>query len=496
MPKIGKVVLIGTADRLLAYARSEAERVRIGDKYGWLSGSDYRPSVVADNVSNAISKPDEYFPFVFRHLSATIVGGGSWKATEFPALVLKAAASLLTNKPVFVNHELEISNLVGVNGNIEFVGGYKAEDGTDIPAGLEGPIWIDGLLHQDLTRKLSAFPVPHIQSVSVTVSYNWEPSHTFKNRDGQEDDWAFEMQIGSMVDGKMVRRVATEILDFVETSFVYLGADPFAKIIDAKGDPLNVEKSAIVGKSEFSKDPLMQLYKDESIMYIMEDDVNSKNLLYLKERINNSFSKSGKFSNQHSNTTNMDKLLAAFAKKMGKEVSELSVEMIADFMFLPTAEHATLVQADKDFKALKPLNEKAVADLASAQTALSKFESICKTTELDALNTDIPFADVIGFAKLGKASMVAKKEEVIRLYKITLKADEKADDAILATFDKADDAALTAFIKQYGGTVVGQFAGHCKDCGSDKINYRSSQEDEQPVKVEVGRESMADRKRR
>lgn len=494
--KQGKLILVGNPDKLLYFAKNAAEKKKMMEQYGWMN-PDYRPTEVAESVLTAISKPDEYFPFVFRHLSSTIVGGYSWKATEFSDKVLKAAAQLLTYKPVYVNHELETSNIVGVNGKIEFVSGYTAPDGTRIPGGLEGPIWIDGLLHQDLTRKLSAHPIPHIQSVSVSVTYNWEPSHEFTNRDGQPDEWEFENRIGTMVDGKMVRRMVTEIIDFYETSLVFLGADPYAKILDEKGNPINVEKSAIVGVKEFSKDPLVDLYKKENLMFIEEQSMSKENLLHLIERVSSSFSKTGNSKHSPSNANSkMEKIIAALAKKLNKPEADITAEMVESYTFVSTADYTAMKTAADSAPILKTGKETAEASLLTANETIGKLTKIAKVEDLVELEKIVPLESIVEFAKSGKSKFDKLKAEVVRLYKLTV-GEGKEDAAILATFEKADEPALSAFHKQYGGKAIEQFGGSCVDCGSEHITFRKSvEEGQEEKKDEVNGESMAEKFRR
>jgi len=253
MKRKGKVTLFNTANNILYAPQFIAKATGKKMNFSW-DNEDYRQAIVVPGLENAIAKPEDFIAFPFRHLSATIVGAWSWKATEFTEAVLKAAVPLLKHKPACVNHNLEISNIIGLNGEAVWSPAFK-QNGITIPGGIDAPIWVDGKMHQDITRKLSGFPVPHIQSVSVTVVYEWEPSHTFVNREGDEDEWMFESRIGTMVDGSMVRRIATKIEDFYETSLVFLGADPFAKIFNDKGELINVEKSGIVGKQNFNKEP-------------------------------------------------------------------------------------------------------------------------------------------------------------------------------------------------------------------------------------------------
>lgn len=468
MQRTGKLVLLGSYDKhLLYFPHTQEERKKALAEFSW-SGEDYRQSGVINNASDAVAKPEDFIPFYFRHLSSTIVGGYSWKATEFSDAVLKKAAALLSKKPVYVNHEMEVGNIVGVNGDIKFVPAQKV-NGEVIPGGLEGAIWIDAKLHTDLCRKLTAFPVPHIQSVSVTVSYNWEPSHVFKDRSGDVDEWEFEYQIGTMVDGKMVRRVVTEIIDFYETSLVYLGADPFAKILDAEGKPINVEKSAVVGAKEFNKDPLSEIYKKANVMYIKDDGIESKNVLHLKSQMKEGFSKTGKSEpNQKSiNDQKMEKFVKAIAEKLGKSAEDLTPEMLEGFSIVKKEELVA-------FKSEKEAREKAEGELLAAKGTIEKFEAICKTEELEAFGKEVAPAEVRALSKLGSEVLISKRSEVVRLYKLSV-GEGKEEQAVVDTLQKAEGAALDGFLKQYGSSTMEQFGGKCSECGSEKVTFRKSE---------------------
>src|SRR5210317_758975 len=71
---------------------------------------------------------------------------------------------------------------------------------------------------------------PSVHSVSVTVTFEWKPSHKF------EDENEFYGKLGTYDDkGELVRRVVTKIHAYHEISFVAHGADPYAqKIVDGK----------------------------------------------------------------------------------------------------------------------------------------------------------------------------------------------------------------------------------------------------------------------
>lgn len=479
--RTGKLILQNDFNSsFLFYPKTEEEK----NSFSW-ANEDYRQSKVAASIEGAVSKPEEYLPFYFRHLSATIVGAYSWKATEFSEAVLKKAASKLTHKPAYVNHELEIGNIVGVNGQIQFAKSKKLEDGTTIPGGLEGPIWVDARLHQDLCRKLTGYPVPHIQSVSVTVTYNWEPSHEFTDRSGEVDEWEFERRVGTMVDGRMVRRVVTEIVDFYETSFVYLGADPFAKILDADGNILNIEKESIVGDSSFDKDALSEMYKKDNVMIIKNSELDSENILNLKKSFASNFSKSGNFGKDDekekqklSKEEEMEqKLIAAFAKLTGKKEEEITPELIEGYSVVTKEELDSYKAAKADLDGKETEVTKLEGELADAKGTVDKFTKICSVEEIEDFEKEVDFSQVRKMAKFGSDVFAAKREECVRLYKLSV-GEGKESQAVIDTINKSDKDALEGFLTQYGTSLHETFGAKCKECGSEEVSFRTSKEEE------------------
>lgn len=484
----GKIILLGGAgngtSNLIYYPKDKKELAKLRQNFSW-ANEDYRQAVINEDINNAIAKQEDFLPFYFRHLSATIVGAWSWKATEFTDSVLKKAATLLAYKPAYVNHELEIGNIVGVNGQISYVGASKAADGSIIPGGLEGPIWVDGKLHTDLCRKLTAFPVPHIQSVSVTVSYNWQPSHEFTNREGELDDWEFEMRVGTLgTDGKMVRRVVTEITDFYETSFVFLGADPYAKILDQDGKPFNIEKSAIVGAKMFDKDPLSDLYKQQNTMFLEENSLSKENILHLNKSITNNFSKIG----NSKNNSSMKKIALVGKKEdYAQDIIDALKEQNFEVSFIETKDNASELQqlnADKT----KLSNE-----LKTATDKIVEFEKIAKHETLVELAKEVELSEVVTLAKFAKKTISARKEECVRLYKLSV-GDGNEVEAVIDTINKANEEALDGFLKQYGSKTIETFGAKCKSCGSTEVSFRTSK-NEESGDDKPQRESLAEQTR-
>lgn len=477
--RTGKLVLQNDfKSSFLFYPKTEEEK----KSFSW-ANEDYRQSKVAASIEGAVSKPEEYLPFYFRHLSATIVGAYSWKATEFSEAVLKKAASKLTHKPAYVNHEMEIGNIVGVNGQIEFKKSKKLENGEVVPGGLEGPIWVDARLHQDLCRKLTGFPVPHIQSVSVTVTYNWEPSHEFTDRSGEVDEWEFERRVGTMVDGEMVRRIVTEIVDFYETSFVYLGADPYAKILDADGNLINIEKESIVGNKSFDKDPLVDMYKNDNLILIQSQELEEEKLLNLKKSFIAGFSKSGKSEQETfiKEEEEMEKkLIAAFAKITGKKEEEITPELVEGFSVVSKEDLESYKKAELEAAKVEDLQAK----LTAAESTVEKFSKICNVEEIEAFEKEVEFSEVRKMAKYGSDVFAAKREECVRLYKLNV-GEGKESQAVIDTINKADDEALGGFLEQYGASLHETFGATCKDCGSKEVSFKSSKEESEEEETEV-----------
>lgn len=451
----------------------EAQQVRDSKEFGW-SNEGYRQAIINPDISQAIPVPEDFLPYLFRHISATIVGAGTWKATEFTEEVLKKARKLLEFKPAFVNHELETGNIIGATGKAVFTPAFKAKNGQLIAAGLDAPIWIDAKLHPDICRKLSAFPVPHIQSVSITVIYEWEPSHSFTDSSGNEDEWVFENRIGTIVDGKMVRRIVIKIIEIYETSLVWLGADPYAKILDENGDPINVEKSAIVGASQFESDPMVDRYKKHGTIFLADSCITKENSIDLSAKLVSSFG--GTPSKIPVKVNQMDNVIKIYiAAQLGITEDEVSVAMLGEYSLTKKDQLKTL----KDNAGKVTGLDIQVVDLEkerdTAKGQVTDYEAIIPHKELEALGKDVDLPKLVAMAKFGKTIFDEKRELCIKNYKLTLKDDEKEDEKVIDLINKADSDGLEVYMKQYGATVLEESKATCTACGNgDNITYRSS----------------------
>lgn len=463
-------------------ANNKDELKLMRSQFGLFGGDNYRQALVNTNLEDAVPKQEDFLPFWFRHISATIVGGYTWKATEFPEKVLKKSTPMLSLKPVFVNHDLQVSNIIAGIGQTKWTNGFKSSDGVKVPPGIDAPIWVDGRLHPDICRKLAAFPVPHIQSVSVTVTYEWEPSHVFEDREGNEDTWLFESRIGQMVDGEMVRRVATEILEYYETSLVWAGADPFAKILNEKGEPINIEKSAIIGMQKFSDDPLVSLYKEQNRYFVNDSCFSIIKKIDLQREVigkitkTENFSQTPKRNETNSKTLKMDELINFLAEKLNVKPEEVTTELLEKYSLVPVDDHNSLVNLKKaagdieKFKALKTAKETAESEVETLKADKTKLEGEKTTLETEKTEN----ASLVTFAT---ERLKAAKDEALRLLKLSKKGEEP-DKSIVSLIERAetekDFNSLNGMILQYGGKAFDTFEGKCNECGSLNIGFRSS----------------------
>lgn len=474
--KNGKLTLVGDSNKLLFYPdpKSDDEKKKYAMKFGWLS-SDYNQAMLQD-PSKAIAQPGDFIPFMFRHISATIVGAGTWKATEFTEASLKDAVKrkLLNMKPAYVNHELEVGNIIGVAGEAEYQPAFKDASGQQIPGGIIAPIWVDSVCHTDLCRKLTAFPVPHIQSVSITVAYEWEPSHLFETRDGDYDYWAFEDKVGTYVDGKMVRRIVTNIIEIYETSLVWLGADPIAKILDENNQPINVERSAIVDKSAYDADPLKHLYNKEKstgVYFVSDTNFTKQNTIDLTKNIFENLGNSGNLNNEEMK----NEVALKIAEMLGKKPEEIT---LADLTAFGKIDDASKTKID-GYDQLKKDHDTHKLAAETAKANLDKYAEIVPADKIDELAGKVELKSVVAMAEYGKAQLDHKRKEAVRLYKLKTKEADQTPE-LIAAMEKADEKTVDGYIKSYGGGVLEDYEATCTKCNSSEhISMRSSVETEE-----------------
>ena len=172
----------------------------------------------------------------FRILSETVVGKDSYKASDFSIQnVLKDSVQKLVGIPVYLNHSIyRVENSIGTIVKAYYQEAMTDDEGKFIPGGINATLRINAKDNPRIANALLA-ESPYIYSGSVTVSFLWKPSHDMED---------FRWMIGEKADdGTIISRQATEILDYFEYSLVWLGADPYAKMI-SNGKPYHVDWSS------------------------------------------------------------------------------------------------------------------------------------------------------------------------------------------------------------------------------------------------------------
>jgi len=452
--------------------------------FGLFGGSSDANKFYPDlNVpKDLIPKPEDFIKVPFRLLSATTVGGGSWKATDFSnEQVLKQSMAKLNGKPVYYDHDQDLMNWVGIIEGVKWTEA-RTENGEFIPAGIDGIISIDAKTSPKIARGVL---IGAIFSNSVTVSFDWKPSHEF------ESDNDFYNNMGKKgSDGNMVRRVVTQIHDYFESSLVWLGADPFAKQIKEDGSLVNIDSSNVVKSYDKEDASIIKSYNDEK-KYQVSFCLN-KNVLSLSRNSNN---------NKSDSKMKFTEFIAMFTTLFGYDEAklremlglakdaEITQEAFSSFL----KQEPKVIEADKDKVAFAD----AIAGLSSVKAVFgdafkfadAKVEGIrlVKEDDYTKLETEAGKVEQLtkdkatlegkvtsleSDAKIGKDFVSLKRNEVKRLYKTTV--GEAADDAVLKLMDEANPDALEGLLKQYTKGATVKFSGKCKSCGSDEFEFKST----------------------
>ncbi len=398
------------------------------------------------NVLPPIPQESDYVSIPFRLLSATIVGSGTWKSTSFENEdVLKASIPMLEGKPAFTNHEIwDVQGAIGTIQNVRWEDSFTDDKGNVIPPGIVGEYIIDGKQYPDLVRKLVGVPeagiMPAVNGSSVTVRYMYVPSHDFQ---GPDAEWQFERNIGTVIDGKEVTRVVTEIVEYRESSIVNFPADKFARNRMGK-EPKKQSgggmMSATLSLSEESDD-VRQVYQEGS--YQVDLDEMPVQVVTTKAQ---------KQDNPTENTT------------QANESDALVIQL-----------KAQIEDAKKDSDAQKVVmhrNQKTIENLQANTVSLAKQVADLQT-QLTAYKEKV--SGLEPRAILGDAYLIETRKEVKRLYGLSAKDD--INDNMLKIFDEADIDSLQAFKQEYAKKAEEAHALTCKKCGGKDVSRQSSNED-------------------
>lgn len=202
------------------------------EKLGWFSDppsfTQYYPEVTPEDL---MPKEEDYVYPLYRMLSEVTVRPSN--PIFFPKSVLKASMNKLVSQTVYPDHQAITGNGLGVVMEVYYQEAYNIEGYGVVPAGINGVLRIDGKSHPTIARGTMENP-PTNHSTSVTVAFKWEKSHP------EMDDDTFWVKMGSRDSkGKLIQRIASEIINYQELSLVPHGADPFAKRLDSSGKLLS-----------------------------------------------------------------------------------------------------------------------------------------------------------------------------------------------------------------------------------------------------------------
>jgi len=400
----------------------------------------YYPDVSPEDL---MPKETDFIYPIFRCLSATVVWKG-YKPIDFSKPgVLKSAMKMLVGQTINVDHETALGNGIGVVKSVAWNESYTV-DGVVVPAGINGEFMIDGKSNPRLARGMMMKP-PSIHSNSVSVRFEWEPSHKLKSDD------EFYSKLGSRdADGNLYRLIVTKIQQFTETSLVAHGADPFAQIVN--DGQINNAKYAN-GVYNFSATDATGNevkayhqfdYKSDLTVDLSQDTIPNK--------LNNNF-------NTNENEESMELI------KQLETILGLSEDSLKD------ADQAKLSEAITNFStsAVTVATSELETKLQTAQD-----ENATLTTDKETLTQEVAALKIKEAVALKYEGILeAKRVEAKRLYQLSKGEDAKAD--ISAMLDTCEESILDSLSSDYLKEAELKYPSSCKKCGSHEINKASFQ---------------------
>lgn len=424
--------------------------------------------------------PEDFLYVPFRLISATMVAAGSWRATYFPAKVLKKATNMLLKKGVFTDHDDRPKNWTGYVAKTQWQNETK-QNGQTIPGGINGLLAIDTTIerNRDVAKGIINGAV---YSNSVGIFFSYKMSHDYDNV------WEFRERVGTIhEDGRMVHLEVTDVIDIYETSLVNLGADPYAKRIGDNG-LINVDNGGVY--EGFSKDSMKLSFKKEyeTNKFNISCGLN-KNVLLLtgKEDSTNSAT------NQNTDIDMKENIVAALLAKFGvSSVDDLTEDFIKNFgteetNTLSNIKSLALSKVQEKDEAIESVNLNKFVEkhVFVSKTDLDKLkQSDSKVEELEAKVKELEEDKVTlnANAKLGEDFLKSQRELAKKYFRLENlnKTDSEEIETICSMFDKASPSELQALIKKHGLTIGGQFSYTCSDCGSHEFKFQSTKEASEP----------------
>lgn len=409
-----------------------------------------KKSFAEDRQIETDPKIEDYAYIDFRHISKTIVGSQSYKATDFSrGNVLRDSVELLNGVNAYTNHFAYVGNQIGKVLNPVWSNAFTNKKGDKVPAGIDAPFVIDKVLHPKLVRELNSLVGSPIDSASVTVVFEWEASHEF------EHEYDFYYHLGEEIDNEEVRRIAGNIMYYDESSLVWSGADPYAKI---KEQQRSIEAETKTRNNKFSKTPELAAY-DSGRLYFVYDSKNDQRVQQFNEALS--------FNSQNPKTKAMDAKFKQFiADALGMSKDQVSEETLKGLKVLNAEDHTSLSAEAGKVTGLNSQIETLKQEKQSSDDKVTALEAEKANLEKDA--------------KIGKGILSKAIEDTKSLYNKF--SEGNPDDKIVAEIEKADSLELLeAKAELFGGKVYQKFGASCKKCGSQEISMRKSEPGAPPL---------------
>lgn len=423
------------------------------DKFGLFGSINYNTFYPDATPEQFNPKEDEFIEPMFRMLSACIVAK-HYNPTEFPENVLRESMHLLVGQTVNCDHETDVANAIGSVKSVAWQESF-VQDGITIPAGINAVLKIDGVSNPRIVRGIYMDP-PSIHSNSVTVQFEWKPSHEF------EKAWEFFDKLGTIAeDGTMVRRIVTRIIAYKETSLVSHGADPFAQLI--KNGRVNNPKYAGQIYYSFSDCEPMEFDKFKTKLSFYDfKGLKEIDTMYNTSKPNNVRDPRSEGQNQTTNKNIMNEIEKFLEQLFGEGKLSLA-EGTKPSVEIAISQIQSLVEENKSLSDAKAAVENEVNALKDENQSLK-----------DQVKVNEKMVEV------GKLHLSEVREATVASYK-KLTGEDKVDANILALLEAETTnlETLVSLKKTYDAQLEEKFPLHCAKCGSKDINRASSMENQE-----------------
>jgi len=404
---------------------------------------NYYPDATAEDF---VPKDDEFIYPTFRALSEVIVHR-EWNPVDFSMHnALKNSMPLLVGATVNPDHESRmVGNAMGVVKSVEWENAYKS-GGTTVPSGINGVYKIDAKSNPRIARAIMMDP-PAVHSNSVTVRFLWDKSHPNLSED---EFWG---KLGTYdKEGQMIRRIATRIKNYPETSLVHHGADPFAQKTGKDGKIVNPKYADSVYNSEQWPEVKNSRQNEKYFIFDFKTDLiqNSEQTTIPTQSSNN-----------ENPSFNMN-LLQQLALKLGLPNDATEQQVLEKLQEVMTA-GSTAQTSLNQFIAAGVTTPAEVTRLKNIETAHNAL-----LVERAGLTPEI-LKNLVSFET---TTLTTRRADVTALYNKVM--DNKPESGIVAMIEGANLAALTALEKQYQTQLDAKFPLKCNDCQSTKVSRASS----------------------